>query len=95
MAGSGEGTPRLIKRQVEALAACRLSLGILKSIGVHCKGILVVNFIHDEVLVEFPIEGDHNVQKIMIDEMRSVVSDVPVTCEYPSCQTCLSPASMR
>ncbi|MEI6236444.1 MAG: hypothetical protein WCT04_25590, partial [Planctomycetota bacterium] len=54
---------------------------------LHREGFRVVNFIHDEVLVEFPIDADHNtlaqrVEKIMIEEMQSVVSDVPVTCEY-------------
>ena len=47
----------------------------------------VVNFIHDEVLIEFPIEADHHklaqrVKKIMIEEMQVVVPDVPATCEF-------------
>jgi hypothetical protein len=51
------------------------------------EGFRVVNFIHDEALIEFRIGADHTalaerVKQVMIDEMRSVVPDVPVTCEY-------------
>jgi|SRR5579862_64690 len=51
------------------------------------EGFRIVNFIHDEFLIEFPIEADHTalaekVKSIMIAEMQSVVPDLPVSCEY-------------
>ena len=48
----------------------------------------VVNFIHDEVIIELPIEGcDYNMEaqkisQIMIEEMQEVVPDVKIKVEY-------------
>jgi DNA polymerase I-like protein with 3'-5' exonuclease and polymerase domains len=47
------------------------------------QGCRIVNFIHDEILLEVPENGDlqmvaDEVQRIMIEEMRRVVPDVKI-----------------
>jgi DNA polymerase I-like protein with 3'-5' exonuclease and polymerase domains len=51
------------------------------------EGFRVVNFIHDEFLIEFPESADHTVlakqvEQIMIEEMQTVVPDIPIKAEY-------------
>jgi DNA polymerase I-like protein with 3'-5' exonuclease and polymerase domains len=51
------------------------------------QGFRVVNFIHDEVIVELPEEGDHldlarQVEKIMIEEMQKAIPHVSITVDY-------------
>ncbi|MBI3832489.1 MAG: hypothetical protein HY291_23395 [Planctomycetes bacterium] len=55
--------------------------------GLYMEGFRIVNFIHDEILIEFPTDADHlalakRVVEIMISAMREVVPDLPVSCEY-------------
>jgi len=52
-------------------------------------GYRVVGFVHDEILVELPDQGDYvdrstveGVVKIMVDSMQEMTGDVPVKCEY-------------
>jgi DNA polymerase I-like protein with 3'-5' exonuclease and polymerase domains len=68
----------------QGLAADGAKLALYR---LHCEGFRVVNFIHDEVLVELPIQADHRalaerVQTIMKEEMGVVVPDLPVSCEF-------------
>jgi len=49
-------------------------------------GYRIVNFIHDEVLLEVPVNEDHrmhmgNVKRLMIDGMREVVPDIRIAVE--------------
>lgn len=68
----------------QGLAADGAKLALYR---LYREGFRIVNFIHDEVLVEFPVDSDHTVmadrvKTIMIEEMRKVVLDLPVDCEY-------------
>ena len=52
-------------------------------------GYRVVGFVHDEVLIELPDQGDYvdrsaaeAVVKIMIEAMQEMTGEVPVKCEY-------------
>ena len=52
-------------------------------------GFRVVGFIHDEILIELPDQGDYvdhsvvkSVVKIMCDSMLEMTDNVPVKCEY-------------
>ena len=52
-------------------------------------GYRVVGFVHDEVLIELPDQGDYvdrsaveAVVTIMIESMQEMTGDVPVKCEY-------------
>jgi hypothetical protein len=54
-------------------------------------GYRIVNFIHDEVLIEVPAESDlkehaERVRHLMIEGMRAVVPDVSVNVEYAACE---------
>ena len=51
------------------------------------EGFRVVNFIHDEFIIEVPIEADHlavarQIEKIMIEEMARMIPDVKIGVEY-------------
>lgn len=51
------------------------------------EGFRVVNFIHDEFIVEVPIEADHlavarQIERIMIEEMQKMIPDVKIGVEY-------------
>lgn len=51
------------------------------------NGFRVVNFIHDEVLVELPVEADHlalarEVERIMVAAMQVVIPDVRIGVDY-------------
>ena len=51
------------------------------------EGFRIANFIHDEVIVESPINGDHlvlarQVEAIMVTEMQQVIPDVRIAVEY-------------
>ena len=68
----------------QGLAAdgAKLALWRLTKAGYRC-----VAFIHDEVLVELPIDADHTaeaqrIDRIMCESMESVTGTVPVACEY-------------
>ena len=50
-------------------------------------GYRIVNFVHDEVLIEVPANSDlryhaENIRRIMIEAMREVVPDVRIDVEY-------------
>ena len=50
-------------------------------------GYRCVAFVHDEVLIELPIDADHaaearRIDKIMCDAMQEFTGTVPVACEY-------------
>ncbi len=54
-------------------------------------GYRIVNFIHDEVLIEVPEDSDlgqhaETIRQIMIDGMRQVVPDVRIEVEYAACR---------
>lgn len=68
----------------QGLAADGAKLALYR---LYREGFRIVNFIHDEILLEFPEAADHTamaaqVERIMVEEMRRVVPDLPVTCEY-------------
>lgn len=51
------------------------------------EGFRIVNFLHDEFIVEVPVEADHlqealKIEKIMIEEMQRVIPDVRISVEY-------------
>ncbi len=51
------------------------------------EGFHVVNFIHDEVIIEVPVEADHlavarQVEMIMSEEMARMIPDVKIGVEY-------------
>lgn len=53
-------------------------------------GFRIVNFIHDEFLIEVPIQGDYSgvtkeIERLMIEGMKEVVPDVRVSVESVSC----------
>ena len=50
-------------------------------------GFRIVAFIHDEVLIELPVDADHaaearRIDKIMCDAMQEFTGNVPIKCEY-------------
>ena len=50
-------------------------------------GYRCVAFVHDEVLIELPVDADHTVEarhvdKILCDAMQEFTGTVPVACEY-------------
>lgn len=58
-------------------------------------GYRVVAFIHDEVLIELPVDADHDVKSkevvmIMCDAMQEVTGNVPVSCGEPTLMACWS-----
>lgn len=68
----------------QGLAADGAKLALYR---LYREGFRIVNFIHDEVLIELPENADHTVlagrvESIMVAEMREVVPDLPVLCEY-------------
>jgi len=68
----------------QGLAADGAKLALYR---LHRESFRVVNFIHDEVIVELPEQADHTalaeqIKRIMVDEMRRVVPDIPIECEY-------------
>ena len=51
------------------------------------NGYRIVNFIHDEFLIELPIQDDYTepaeeIKRLMIEGMREVVPDVRIGVEY-------------
>lgn len=51
------------------------------------SGFRVVAFIHDEFLIEIPVEADHTeeasrVESILCDSMQQLCGSVPIACEY-------------
>lgn len=53
-------------------------------------GFRSVAFVHDEVLIELPINSDHTAQaaridKILCNAMRELTGSVPIACEYALC----------
>jgi hypothetical protein len=68
----------------QGLAADGAKLALYR---LHREGYRVVNFIHDEFLIELPMGENHaelalKIKKILIKEMNRVLPDLPVTCEY-------------
>jgi hypothetical protein len=50
-------------------------------------GFRLMAFIHDEVLIELPLDADHaaearRIDKIMCDAMQEFTGNVPIKCEY-------------
>jgi hypothetical protein len=55
--------------------------------GLYRAGFRVVAFIHDEFLIELPLEGDHTeaasrVDRILCESMEQLTGSVPISCEY-------------
>jgi DNA polymerase I-like protein with 3'-5' exonuclease and polymerase domains len=55
--------------------------------GLYRAGFRVVAFIHDEVLIELPIDSDHTtaasrIDRILCESMEQLTGSVPVACEY-------------
>ena len=68
----------------QGLAADGAKLAIWKLVK---HGLRVIAFIHDEVLVELPVDCDHTaeasrIERIMCQCMEEVTGTVPVACEY-------------
>ena len=54
-------------------------------------GYRCVAFIHDEVLIELPVDADHaaeanRIEQIMCEAMQTITGTVPVACEYALAQ---------
>lgn len=68
----------------QGLVAAGAKLALYKLIR---EGFRVVNFIHDEVIIEVPVEVEHlavarQVEKIMSEEMTRMIPDVKIGVEY-------------
>ena len=55
--------------------------------GLYRSGFRSVAFVHDEVLIELPIESDHTeaasrIDRILCESMEELTGAVPVACEY-------------
>ena len=51
------------------------------------EGFRCVAFVHDEVIIEIPIDSDHTSQarvidSILCDSMKELTGEIPVACEY-------------
>jgi len=51
------------------------------------KGFRCVAFIHDEVVIELPIDTDHTaaakqIEQILCDSMQQLTGSIPIACEY-------------
>jgi DNA polymerase I-like protein with 3'-5' exonuclease and polymerase domains len=71
----------------QGLAADGAKLGLWK---LWRAGYRVVNFVHDEVLVEVPTDSNllahaGRIRQLMIEGMREVVPDIRVDVEYAAC----------
>ena len=52
-----------------------------------CAGYRCVAFIHDEILVELPLEADHaaearRIDRMMCQAMQELTGTVPIECEH-------------
>jgi DNA polymerase I-like protein with 3'-5' exonuclease and polymerase domains len=68
----------------QGLAADGAKLALYR---LHREKYRVVNFIHDEFLIELPEAANHaveakKIERILVEEMNRVVPDLPVLCEY-------------
>ena len=54
---------------------------------LYCAGFRCVAFIHDEVIVELPVDSDHTadaktIDGILCDSMQQLTGSIPIACEY-------------
>ncbi|MEQ1825769.1 MAG: hypothetical protein ABL921_07470 [Pirellula sp.] len=50
-------------------------------------GFRTVAFVHDEVLIELPIDADHTeaakrIDRILCETMEELTGSIPITCEF-------------
>lgn len=55
--------------------------------GLYLRGYRCVAFVHDEVVIELPIESDHTTQaeeidQILCESMAGLTGTIPIACEY-------------
>lgn len=70
--------------QFQGLAADGAKLAMFRLVRL---GYRLVGFVHDEMMLELPVQCDHElhcnqIQQILIDSMREVTPSIPIECEW-------------